>query len=105
LALTNHNNQYAFLAKGYRFYATLIFALALLAVQTLAMQHSHDGDLSHDADCSICSKYASEFEALPSDASSPDTIKQAAKIFLVFSSETSTSVPTYRSRGPPLVIS
>ncbi len=42
----------------------LVLMLAIFGSQLLAVQHDHDGDLSHHADCSVCVKQNSESDFL-----------------------------------------
>lgn len=101
---TNYTDiRYTLGVKRARIIATFLLALALLGAQAILLHHHHDGDISSHVDCSVCIKQSSETDFLPTvlDFSSP--IKSAGVILADFEPESSVTLLTIRSRGPPLV--
>ena len=45
----------------------VFLALCLFSAQIIAVQHSHNGDLAHDLECSICVKQNSECDYLSTE--------------------------------------
>ena len=80
----------------------IFLALCLFSAQTIAVQHSHNGDLAHDLDCSICVKQNSECDYLFTEGhESKNIVFRTNKKNLTFEL-ISTALITAKSRSPPL---
>ncbi len=89
--------------RGAAKHLVLLFALLFLALQTSTLVHSHNGDLHHHIDCTLCLKVGAGDSPLPATVPSlgfHNTQHRYEPLFepLLFVAHVPTS-----SRDPPLV--
>ncbi len=88
--------------RGAAKHLVLLFALLFLVLQTSTLVHSHNGDLHHHIDCTLCLKVGAGDSPLPAAAPSLGFYKTQHRFEpliepLVFVAHIPAS-----SRGPPL---
>jgi len=80
----------------------IFLALCLFSAQIIAVQHSHNGDLAHDLDCSICVKQNNESDYLSTEGlESKNIVFRTNKKNLIFEL-ISAELISANSRSPPL---
>ena len=83
----------------------LVAACVFVFAQTIDLQHSHDGDLSLQADCQVCLKLGSQSDVSIAKSEAPP----AAIVAVHFQSNVldtkSRTVRVFSPRGPPLSFS
>ena len=77
-------------------------ALVFLALQTVDLQHSHDGDLNLQADCHICLKLGSQHLGVVADAAVPVLETAPTHYEFTLPVPVTGNVLAPRSRAPPL---
>lgn len=84
------------------------FALAaflvtvLLCSQAIALQHSHQGDLTHHFDCSICVKQNNNSDFLLPSADVPFAVLATEELASLAPQLVSSTAIVANSRAPPL---
>ncbi len=75
--------------------------LTLLGSQLLTLQHDHDGDLSHHADCSVCIQLKTGTDTLIASGLMPQAVSHSDAIASAIPALQFASLLPAKSRSPP----
>ena len=88
--------------RGATKHLVVLFALLFLALQTSTLVHSHNGDLHHHVDCTLCLKVGAGDSPLPASAPSLSFYKTTHRFEPLFEALVFVAHVPANSRGPPL---
>ena len=89
--------------RGANKYLVLAFALFFLAVQSLTLVHSHNGDLNKHVDCTLCLKIGSGHDILPTSTVDLVIPTLSHRFDPVFETAIVVARVPARSRSPPAI--
>lgn len=91
------------LRQGAAKHLVLAFALLFLVLQTSNLLHSHNGDLHHHLDCTLCFKIGVGDDAITPKSATPSFSKARHSYAWVHEAPSFVAHVPASSRGPPLV--
>ena len=83
------------------FFVFLVF-VTFIGAQFITVQHSHDGELTHQVDCSTCAKNGIELDFLDTKENSFPFLGGGVTVQTFILEIVSSPIPFVNSRSPPI---